>query len=170
VEHNRSTLARAGKNSHRDIGFIRGRARSVRATWQLRTATNIASRGEAMRADRTRRGRPTFAANQREKILELLRASGPRGVSREELIFRYRWTQCGTRIFELQKMGFVIRSDDRGGRYPTWYVLLSEPLELKPLVEAGDWYDSQHGPRPSHRSTDLPPSSGLPLFDAVVRR
>jgi hypothetical protein len=90
----------------------------------------------ASRCKSSQRGRPAFAASQREKILELLRAAGPRGVSREELIFRYRWTQCGTRVFELRGMGYVIRSEDRGGRYPTWYVLKSEPLQLHEVAPA----------------------------------
>jgi hypothetical protein len=110
------------------------------------------------------RGRPAFSDSQRDKILELLRAVGSQGVSREELIFRQRWTQCRTRIFELQTMGYVIRSEDRGGRYPTWYVLKSEPLELKPIPDESDWYArAASKPRP-------PQGTGLPLFDAMVRQ
>ena len=106
------------------------------------------------------RGRPAFSDSQRDKILELLRAAGSQGISREELIFHHQWTQCGTRILELEKMGYVIRSDDRGGRYPTWYVLEGEPLDLKAIPDDTDWYTHVTGrPRP-------PQTTGLPLFDA----
>jgi hypothetical protein len=77
------------------------------------------------------RGRPAFAETQCGKILRLLREAGADGVSRVELIFERHMTQCGARIFELQKMGYLIRSEDRGGPYPTWYVLESKPLELR---------------------------------------
>jgi|SRR5215469_8895025 len=108
------------------------------------------------------RGRRAFCDSQRDKILELLRAAGAQGVSREELIFRYHWTQCGTRIFELQKMGYVIRSEDRGGRYPMWYVLEGEPLDLKAIPGETDWYTHVTGkPRPEQQT-------GLPLFDSVA--
>ena len=110
------------------------------------------------------RGRPAFSDSQRDKILELLRAAGSQGISREELIFHHRWTQCGTRIFELQNMGYVIRSEDRGGRYPTWYILEGEPLDLKAIPDNADWYTHVTGkPRPQ-QGTDLP------LFDVVMRR
>jgi hypothetical protein len=112
-------------------------------------------------AERTLGGRPPFAASQREKILELLRAAGPRGVPRAELIFSHHMTQCATRIFELRKIGFVIRSEDRGGDYPTWYVLESEPLNLQPIPTGADWCEGEHRRRPSK-------TSGLPLFDAGV--
>jgi hypothetical protein len=81
-------------------------------------------------ADRVPRGRPAFAASQRGKILALLRAAGPHGVSREELIFRYRWTQCGSRVFELEAMGCKIRHESRRGQRLVFYVLESEPLDL----------------------------------------
>lgn len=99
---------------------------------------------------KSHQGAPSFAATQRDKILELLRQAGPRGVSREDLIFRYRWTQAGARIFELEQMGFVIRHDSRPGQRFITYVLESEPLELKPLPSGVDWYEQQTGkPRPS---------------------
>jgi hypothetical protein len=110
------------------------------------------------------RGRPAFAETQRDEILRLLREAGPIvGVSRATLIFERHMTQCGTRIFELQKMGYVIRSENRGGRYPTWYVLESEPLELQSLPEDADWYTRATGrERPTESRTD-----DLPLFAAA---
>ena len=77
-----------------------------------------------------RRGCPAFGESQRNEILSMLRQAGPAGVSRAFLIFEKHFTQCGSRIFELQKIGCVIRSEDRGGRYPIWYVLDGEPLPL----------------------------------------
>ena len=109
-----------------------------------------------MKRSKTRRGFRPFVASQRGEVLRLLREAGPRGVSREEMIFRYHGTQCGTRIFELQKMGYVIRSEDRGGRYPTWYVLESAPLQAESLNPKRDWYERQTGgPRP-READDLP--------------
>lgn len=107
------------------------------------------------------RGRPGFAATQREEILGMLRAAGPSGISRAVLIFEKHFTQCGARIHELQQMGYVIRSEQREGERYVVYVLVSEPLELKPLPEflpersSGDWYERQGKRRPT----------GLPLFD-----
>ena len=53
-------------------------------------------------------------------------------------------------------MGYVIRSEDRGGRYPTWYVLESEPLELKCLTDAADWYERQTRKARPRATGDLP--------------
>lgn len=69
-----------------------------------------------------------FVDSQRDEILRMLRLAGTEGVSRATLIFNNRYTQCGARIFELKRRGYVIRSEDRGENYPTWYVLESEPL------------------------------------------
>jgi hypothetical protein len=109
-----------------------------------------------MKTQKIRRGRPVFANSQRGEILRLLRQAGPRGVSRAYLIFDRFYTQCGARVDELKREGYVIRSEDRGGRYPTWYVLESEPF--KSAQQSADFFDG-------HRAT------GLPLFDsAAVRR
>jgi hypothetical protein len=98
------------------------------------------------------RGRPAFADSQRQKILELLRAAGPRGVSREELIFGYRWTQCGTRVFELEGMGYKIRHESRPRERLVFYVLESEPLKQQPIPTGADCYGQEHDKWPaSHR-------------------
>lgn len=115
-----------------------------------------------MCAERTLRGRPPFAASQREKILELLRAAGPLGVSRATLIFEHRITQCGARVDELKRQGHVIESFSQDGEAYVRYRLTSEPLELKPIPTGADWYNREHRTRPSK-------TSGLPLFDAAVR-
>jgi hypothetical protein len=60
----------------------------------------------------------------------MLRQAGTKGVSRASLIFEHHYTQCGARIDELKRRGHQIRSEDRGGRYPTWYVLEAEPLNF----------------------------------------
>ena len=79
------------------------------------------------------RGRPAFAETQRAEILQLLRDAGPAGVGRDFLIFTKQYTQCGSRIFELQRMGYGIRSEMRERRRFVTYVLESEPAEPKPL-------------------------------------
>jgi hypothetical protein len=130
-----------------------------------------------------KRGAPSFSNDQRTKILELLREAGPQGVKRETLIFERHFTQCGTRVFELQKMGYDIRSEQRGDdRYVT-YVLYGEPAQEKPLpthlpkgpdprpgtlANSVDWFERATGkPRvvvPEKSTTD-----DLPLFDLAVR-
>jgi hypothetical protein len=109
------------------------------------------------------RGRPAFAASQREKILELLRAAGAQGVSRATLIFEHRMTQCGARVDELKRQGCVIESFLLHGETYVRYRLTSEPLELQqPAPIAAGRYERGHGRRPSQ-------TGGLPLFDAAVR-
>lgn len=114
--------------------------------------------------NRAPRGRPSFADTQRERILALLREAGPRGVSKEELVFKHRWTQAAARIFELEQIGYGIRHDTRPGERFVFYVLESEPLELNSLPSASDWYEREHGVRPSDK-----PADGAPLFAGVER-
>lgn len=73
------------------------------------------------------RGQPAFAESQREAILDLLREAGADVVSHADLIFNHHYSQCGTRVFELQKIGYVIRSEMRDGDRHVTYVLESEP-------------------------------------------
>src|ERR1700722_4235646 len=67
-------------------------------------------------------GAPDFAHAQRDAILLLLREAKLRGegVDRAYLLFECRFTQCAARIFELERMGYVIRHETRPGqRYIT---------------------------------------------------
>jgi hypothetical protein len=103
-----------------------------------------------------RRGRPAFAATQRQEVLRLLREAGPVGVSRKELIFERHFTQCGARVDELKRQGFVIASELREGERYVRYVLLGEPLALKPITERnrGDWFVESTGQsRPTQTAT-----------------
>jgi hypothetical protein len=106
-----------------------------------------------------RRGRPEFADSQRDKILNLLRCAGGAGVSREDLIFNHRWTQAGTRIHELEKMGFAIKHISLSGQRFVRYVLVSEPEKITPLAT----FDRSVSDCCEQRAT------GLPLFDLVVK-
>lgn len=102
------------------------------------------------------RGRPAFVGTQRSEVLRLLREAGPAGVSRAELIFERRITQCGARVDELKQQGFEVVSELREGERYVRYVLKGEPLELRPLPERADWFECQAGkPRPGE-NTDLP--------------
>ena len=86
------------------------------------------SRRQSLRVPKTvPRGRPDFADSQRRRILELLRQAGSEGVSRSDLIFKHRFTQCGTRIFELEKMSYKIRHEMKPGQHYVTYFLESEP-------------------------------------------
>lgn len=78
---------------------------------------------------------PAFADSQRDEILRLLREAKLRGegVRRSDLIFAYRFTQCGARIHELERMGYRIENrQEQGQRYVT-YFLLAEPERLNLL-------------------------------------
>jgi len=105
------------------------------------------------------KGRPVFADSQRKKILAILRQAGSAGVPREDLFFRYRWTQAGTRIYELERMGFEIKHVSLVGERFVRYVLVSEPAEVKPLPfqrKSAEWCEQR--------------LTGLPLFDQGARR
>jgi hypothetical protein len=130
-----------------------------------------------------KRGAPSFSNDQRTKILELLREAGPQCVKRETLIFERHFTQCGTRVFELQKMGYDIRSEQRvGDRYVT-YALYGEPENEKPLptylpkgpdprqgtlANSPNWYERQTG-KPRAAVVPEKSTADLPLFDLAVR-
>lgn len=95
------------------------------------------------------RGRPAFAETQRQEILRLLRGAGPAGVSRAELIFERHITQCGARVDELKRQGYVIASELREGERYVRYVLKGEPLQVRPLPDGsqktGDWFAASTG-------------------------
>lgn len=78
------------------------------------------------------RSHHTHSPAQRERILELLRERGPAGATNFEL----NATCCmrfGSRIRELRKMGFSIRTI-REGESEFRFVLVAEPQEPKPLI------------------------------------
>jgi len=83
---------------------------------------------------------PAHASAQRDEVLRLLREAKARGqgVSRADLIFQYHYTQCGTRIFELERDGYKIEHRQIPGQCYVTYFLLAEPGE-------GDWYEQQTG-------------------------
>ena len=103
-------------------------------------------------------GRPAFADTQRQEVLGMLRAAGPEGISRATLIFEKHITQCGARVDELKRQGYVIDSESRQGEKYVRYVLKSEPLELGP-PDGVDWYKNATG-KPRAKE----PGSPGPLF------
>ncbi len=126
----------------------------------------------------TPQGTPAHASAQRDVILQLLKAAKAcgRGVDRAYLIFERHFTQCGTRIFELEQMGYVIRHETRPGQRYVTYFLVSEPAEEKPLpayqpkgrdkrqsafVGSSDWFTQETG---RERPKEPRPSLG-PLFE-----
>jgi hypothetical protein len=121
-----------------------------------------------------KRGAPSHAPAQRDNVLQLLREAKARsqGLRRDDAIFQHRITQVGTRVFELEGMGYVIRHEQEPGARFVTYFLESEPEKVKPLptylpkgpdprqgslTNSSDWYEREHGPRPQ-------PSAG-PLFE-----
>jgi hypothetical protein len=137
--------------------FLKGKRPPRRETQAALESTRICVQASTnTKPKKPQRGTPGFAAGQRERILELLRQAGPHGVRREDLIFRHRWTQCGTRIFELEQEGYKIRHEARPGERLVFYVLESEPLQLTPLPSNSDWYTAKGKPRPQEEA-DLGP-------------
>jgi len=100
---------------------------------------------------------PPHVSAQRDNVLRLLREAKARGqgLRREDAIFQYRITQVGSRVFELEKIGYCIRHDlEPGARFVT-YFLVSEPEREKPL--------------PSYKPRGVDPRQGIladlgPLF------
>jgi hypothetical protein len=72
---------------------------------------------------------PPSAANQREKILALLRQAGNRGVSGDVFRYEFRIRQAPTRIYELIKNGYVIESRQNPKTRVAIYRLVAEPRE-----------------------------------------
>lgn len=102
-------------------------------------------------------------AIQSEKILALLREAGPRGVSKQFLIFELGLTQASARIFELESRGHRIRHEKRPGEHFVTFVL--EPSADSPVVPGPapsnpahptDWFETQTG---------KPRSGGDPIPD-----
>jgi hypothetical protein len=119
-----------------------------------------------LKARQQKIGPPAFAESQRAEILEMLKAAGPAGVSKAELIFTKHWTQCAARIFELERMGYKIAHVQRSGDRLVRFILESEPLELKP-PNSSDSYERTTG---KARTTGDPGSvPDLPLFSGVDR-
>jgi len=134
------------------------------------------------RAENQQRGRgvPAFASGQREAILQMLRAAGLQGVSKETLLFEKHWSQAAARIWELEQQGFRIQHVQRDGQRYVTYVLDGEPEQPKPLPTyqpkradkrqghfsaSPDWYERRTGrPRPSSspRVEDSPLFEGMP--------
>jgi hypothetical protein len=132
-----------------------------------------------------KRGIPSHASAQRDDVLRLLREAKARGrgLRRDDAIFQHRITQVGTRIFELEKMGYVIRHEHEPGARFITYFLVSEPGQLKPsptylpkgpdprqgtLANSSDWYQRQTG---QHRPGMEEPNTADagPLFVGVSR-
>ena len=82
-----------------------------------------------------RRGIPPHASAQRDNVLRLLREAKARGAGlrRDDAIFQHRITQVGTRVFELEQQGYVIRHEQEPGARFVTYFLISEPGTPKPL-------------------------------------
>jgi hypothetical protein len=107
-----------------------------------------------------KRGAPSFSNDQREEVLRLLREAKARGlgVNKAVLLFEYRYTQCATRVFELEQQGYVIEHRSIPGERFVTFFLVSEPEHLKPLpiyqpkgsdprqgtlANSPDWYERQ---------------------------
>ncbi len=115
-------------------------------------------------------GAPARSRSHYEAILELLRERGPQGVLGSELYSRPELygRSPRNRISELRRDGHLIEGKPHGS-FDWFYRLIRDNAGAKPLNNSPDWYERQHGPRPSHKPTDPQLPSSLPLFDAAVR-
>lgn len=91
--------------------------------------------------------------------------------------------QYNSRLWDLRRLGFQIENKterDDSGVVHSWYRLVASPKSPEPskpeaptpvaaVIPDGDWYEREHGPRPSHKSIDSQGSSGLLIFDRAVR-
>jgi hypothetical protein len=134
---------------------------------------------------------PQSKDHQRDHILRLLREARDhgQGVNKALLLFQHRYTQCAARIFELEKQGYVIEHRSIPGERFVTFFLLSEPEREKSLpaylpkgpdhlqgslANSPDWYEREHGQRPSSHPWKKPFSkkrmAEMPLFDLAAPR
>ena len=119
------------------------------------------------------RGAPDRTRSHYDRILGLLRERGPAGVLASELYDapHLYGRSPRNRISECRKDGHLIEGKPRGAS--DWhYVLIHEnespterpapgkPAEQIKLANSPDWYEREHGPRPSTATTE----HDLPLF------
>jgi len=88
---------------------------------------------------------------------------GTRAVHRAHFLYTLRWSQAGARISEMNDLGWQIASLT----LPEWQwqngIRTAYRLDSKPLPSSNDWYEREHGPRPSDKSKQ--DEIVLPLFE-----
>ncbi len=102
-------------------------------------------------------GAPARCASHKAAIHAFLRERGPQGVLGSELYARPELygRSPRNRISELRKAGHLIEGKPQG--CSDWfYCLIRDDKGVKPLADSPDWYEREHGPRPSAKH-DLPP-------------
>jgi hypothetical protein len=119
-------------------------------------------------------GPPARTQSHYEAILSLLRERGTRGVLGSELYARpdLYGRSPRNRLSEARAAGNLIEGKPYGSS--DWhYVLIRENtdprrrrtrrrwVEQKSLANSPDWFEKQHGPRPSQSDSDLPLFSGV---------
>ncbi len=107
---------------------------------------------------------PLNAKTQRARILRLLLDAKGSWVPLPAILDLHI-SQFGARIYELRRTGFVIENKterDDSGVVHSWYRLVSSPTPAAPTVKP-------EPTKPSPEWNDRPRSTGLPLFDLVVR-
>ena len=102
------------------------------------------------------------------------------GVAKAYLIFGCCFTQAAARIFEPEKMGYVISREKKPGQKYVTYFLVSEPTKEKPLpacraegpdkrqstfANSSDWHTRKTG---RERPGESAPAPG-PLFEEPNR-
>jgi hypothetical protein len=122
---------------------------------------------------------PVRSRSHYEAILTLLRERGPQGVLGSELYSRpdLYGRSPRNRISELRRDRHLIEGKPHGSA-DWFYRLIRDNAGIAPstrsnasvgaVADTPDWYERQHGPRPSDRLAE-PRFTGLPLFNATVR-
>lgn len=95
-------------------------------------------------------GAPSRCASHKSAILALLRDREPQGVLGSELYNSPEkfGRSPRNRISELRGEGHLIEGKPHGSS-DWWYRLIRDNAGAKPLSDSPDWYEREHGPRPS---------------------
>src|SRR5262244_1394980 len=116
------------------------------------------------------KGAPSRCTSHKSAILALFLERGPRGVLSSELYESPEkfGRSPRNRISELRADGALISGEPRGSS--DWhYVLLRDAEGKKPKADSPDWYEREHGRRPSS-APQQQQTPDLPLFDEAVRK
>jgi hypothetical protein len=95
-------------------------------------------------------GAPARCTSHKTAILALLRERGAQGVFGSELYSRpdLYGRSPRNRISELRKNGYLIEGKPHGSS-DWFYRLIRDNTGAKAQAESPDWYEREHGPRPS---------------------
>lgn len=129
--------------------------------------TNITIEELAKAKPKPGSGAPARCASHKTAILQILRERGIAGVLASELYDSpERFGRSPrNRVSELRHEGHLIEGKAHGAS-DWFYRLIRDNYGEEIKASSADWYEREHGPRPSN---ECPDGSALPLFNEVVR-